>query len=75
MAQSIPSIKEALQSARQRCENVGIDRIDCELILAHVLGVERMELHSRQFQLSLEQYELFEELISTRVTGTPNTIS
>ena len=70
MAESIPSIKEALQSARQRCESVGIDRIDCELILAHVLGVERMELHSRQFQLSPEQYELFEELISTRVAGT-----
>ena len=71
MAKSIPSIKEALQSARQRCESVGVDRVDSELILAHVLGVERMELHARQFQLSLEQYELFEELISTRVAGTP----
>lgn len=71
MAQSIPNIKEVLLSARQRCESEGIDRVDAELILAHVLGVERMELHARQFQLSLEQYELFEELISTRVAGTP----
>ena len=71
MAQSLPNIKEVLLSARQRCESEGIDRVDAELILAHVLGVERMELHARQFQISLEQYELFEELISTRVAGTP----
>jgi release factor glutamine methyltransferase len=71
MAQSLPNIKEVLLSARQRCESEGIDRVDAELILAHVLGVERMELHVRQFQISLEQYELFEELISTRVAGTP----
>lgn len=71
MAHSLPNIKEVLLSARQRCESEGIDRVDAELILAHVLGVERMELHARQFQISLEQYELFEELISTRVAGTP----
>ena len=71
MAQSLPNIKEVLLSARQRCESEGIDRVDAELILAHVLGVERMELHARQFQISLEQYELFEGLISTRVAGTP----
>ena len=71
MAHSLPNIKEVLLSARQRCEREGIDRVDAELILAHVLGVERMELHARQFQISLEQYELFEELISTRVAGTP----
>ena len=71
MAQSLPNTKEVLLSARQRCESEGIDRVDAELILAHVLGVERMELHARQFQISLEQYELFEELISTRVAGTP----
>ena len=71
MAQSIPEIKEALRSARDRCEKAGIDRIDSELILAHVLGVERMQLHAQQFQLSLEQYELFQELIETRLSGTP----
>ena len=71
MAQSIPEIKEALRSARERCEKAGIDRIDSELILAHVLGVERMQLHAQQFQLSLEQYELFQELIETRLSGTP----
>ena len=71
MAQSLPNIKEVLLSARQRCESEGIDRVDAELILAHVLGVERMELHARQFQISLEQYDLFEELISTRAAGTP----
>ena len=71
MAQSIPEIKEALRSARERCEKAGINRIDSELILAHVLGVERMQLHAQQFQLSLEQYELFQELIETRLSGTP----
>lgn len=70
-AQSIPEIKEALRNARERCEMAGIERVDAELILAHVLGVERMQLHARQFQLSLEQYELFQELLETRLQGTP----
>ena len=71
MAQSIPEIKEALRSARERCERAGIDRVDAELILAHVLGVERMQLHARQFQLTLDQFELFQELIEARILGTP----
>lgn len=71
MAQSIPQIKDALRSARERFEKAEINRVDAELILAHVLGVDRMELHARQFQLSVEQNELFEELVSARVSGTP----
>jgi release factor glutamine methyltransferase len=71
MAQSIPETKEVLRIARQRCESANIDRVDAELVLAHVLGIERMELHSQKFQLSFEQYQLFEELIASRIAGTP----
>jgi release factor glutamine methyltransferase len=71
MAQSIPEVKEVLASARERCESVNVDRVDIELILAHVLGIERMELHARHFQLSPEQHELFEELLSSRINGVP----
>ena len=71
MTQFVPEIKEVLRSSRQRFESASIDRVDAELILAHVLGIERMELHARQFQLSPEQHELFEELITARITGTP----
>lgn len=71
MTQSIPEVKEVLRSAREQIEKAGIDRVDAELILAHVLGVERMQLHARTFELSVDQYELFEELIDTRISGTP----
>ena len=71
MTQFVPEIKEVLRSARQRFESASIDRVDAELVLAHVLGIERMELHARQFQLSPEQHELFEELITARIAGTP----
>ena len=71
MAQSIPEVKEVLASARERCESVNVDRVDIELILAHVLGIERMELHARHFQLAPEQHELFEELLSSRINGVP----
>jgi release factor glutamine methyltransferase len=71
MAQPIPEIKDVLRSARERCAEANVDRVDAELILAHVLGIERMELHARTFHLSIEQYELFEELMSSRISGTP----
>ena len=71
MAHPIPALKDALRSARARFETANIASVDAELLLAHVLGVERMALHAQQFQLTLEQRELFDELVSARLTGTP----
>lgn len=65
------SIKEILRTSRDRLLESGADRIDAELLLAHVLGVSRMDLHARDFELSAEQNELFQELIEARVAGTP----
>lgn len=65
------SIKEILRETRQRLEAVQIDRVDAELLLAHVLGVGRMDLHARDFELSVEQHELFDELVTARIAGTP----
>ena len=64
-------LKELLRNSRERFENAAIERVDAELLLAHVLGVERMQLHAQSFHLSLEQQELFEELINLRISGIP----
>lgn len=71
MAHPIPALKDVLRSARARFETANIASVDAELLLAHVLGVERMALHAQQFQLTLEQHELFDELVSARLSGTP----
>ena len=65
------SIKNLLKSSKEQCLAAQIDGVDAELILAHVLGVGRMDLHARDFSLSPEQEELFHELIATRIDGTP----
>ena len=64
-------LKDLLRDTRIRFENAAIDRVDAELILAHVLGIERMQLHAQTFQLNSEQEELFEELVNSRISGVP----
>ncbi|NDE51465.1 MAG: peptide chain release factor N(5)-glutamine methyltransferase [Actinobacteria bacterium] len=64
-------LKNLLRDTRTRFENAAIDRVDAELILAHVLGIERMQLHAQTFQLNSEQEELFEELVNSRISGVP----
>ena len=64
-------LKDLLRDTRIRFENAAIDRVDAELILAHVLGIERMQLHAQTFQLTSEQKELFEELVNSRISGVP----
>jgi len=65
------SIKQLLKDKKEQFASAGISEVDAELILAFVLGVERMELHVRDFELNLEQVELFDELISKRISGKP----
>ena len=64
-------LKELLRDVRARFESAAIERVDAELLLAHVLGVARMQLHSQSFHLTNEQEELFEELVRSRISGIP----
>lgn len=65
------SIKEILKAAKQEFLELEIPQVDAELMLAHVVGANRMELHSREFILHPEQQELFQEMVQARKSGTP----
>ncbi|MBM3711709.1 MAG: peptide chain release factor N(5)-glutamine methyltransferase, partial [Actinobacteria bacterium] len=65
------SIKQVLKDKKAQFASAGISEVDAELILAFVLGVERMELHARDFDLEVEQVELLDELIAKRISGKP----
>ena len=65
------SIKQVLKDNKAKLASAGISEVDAELILAFVLGVERMELHARDFELNLEQIEILDELIAKRISGKP----
>ena len=65
------SIKNLLKESKERFANAQIDGVDAELILAHVLGVGRMDLHTRDFSLTTEQEEVFTELVAARIEGIP----
>ncbi|NDD52075.1 MAG: hypothetical protein EB009_05190, partial [Actinobacteria bacterium] len=62
------SIKQVLKDKKVQFASAGISEVDAELILAFVLGVERMELHARDFDLELEQVELLDEIIAKRIS-------
>jgi release factor glutamine methyltransferase len=64
-------IKEILRESRERLAAARVDRVDAELLLAHVLGVGRMDLHARDFLLTPEQRELLDELVDARISGVP----
>jgi release factor glutamine methyltransferase len=65
------SIKQVLKDKKIQFASSGISEIDAELILAFVLGIERMELHARDFDLNHEQVELLDELVAKRISGNP----
>lgn len=65
------SIKQVLKDKKNKFASSGISEIDAELILAFVLGIERMELHARDFDLNHEQVELLDELVAKRISGNP----
>lgn len=65
------SIKDILRSSKEKLEFSEIPGVDAELMLAHVLGVARMDLHARDFTLLPEQEELYAEMIEARISGTP----
>ena len=64
-------LKAALRDVRNRFESAGISPVDAELLAAFILGVNRMELHAKEFQFSSEQSAEFAELVDQRLSGTP----
>lgn len=73
------TLREILREGKRRLEEASISPIDAELLLAHLLGISRMELHSRQVisdeklsDLELEELEArFNELIAERIDSIP----
>ena len=73
------TLGEILRAGKRRLEEASVSPVDAELLLAHLLGVGRMELHSRQVvsneTMSEEQWqdlrERFDELIAERIDSIP----
>lgn len=73
------TLREILREGKRRLEEVSISPIDAELLLAHLLGISRLELHSREVisDEKLDDKELaslkerFDELISERIDSIP----
>ena len=68
-------IRELLKVGKDRLAEKKISPIDAELLLAHALGVTRMELHARTVELEAAEFDRisdeFSDLIAERLTGRP----
>lgn len=68
------TVGQAINAATQRLEeaNISTARLDAQVILAHVLGVDRSWLFAHHEQtLSLQQAEVYTELVVRRVMHEP----
>ena len=65
------SLRHVLSETRRDFESLSIPAVDCELLLAHVLGTSRMELHAREFLLTDEEKTEFDHLVAERKNGRP----
>lgn len=64
-------LREILREARSELARAAISEIDAEYLAAFVLGVGRMDLHSREFAFNPEQESEFAVLLSARKKGIP----
>jgi len=68
-------LKELLRAAFSQFEKNQIATVDAELLLAHLLGVSRKQIHSQSIELSESEREKisseFNELIQQRLLGRP----
>lgn len=75
MGESSLSLREILASAKEKLRREEINEIDAELLLAHLLGITRMQLHGTVPMVSSESFEELavdlDELISKRISGIP----
>lgn len=65
-------IKELLDFGKEALATKEISAVDAELILAHFLGVNRMELHARVIEIDNETVvDQYRHAIAERLTGKP----
>jgi release factor glutamine methyltransferase len=68
-------LKELLRAAFSQFEKNQIATVDAELLLAHLLGVSRKQIHSQSIELSESEREKitleFNDLIQQRLLGRP----
>ena len=65
-------IKELLDFGKEALATKDISAVDAELILAHFLGVNRMELHARTIEIENETIvDQYRHAIAERLTGKP----
>ena len=69
------SVRELLKFGKEQLAAKNIGAVDAELLLANILGVNRMELHSKVIEMDAEQAqenkELYTKAIAQRLTGMP----
>jgi release factor glutamine methyltransferase len=68
-------VKDLLKLGKDQLATKNIAPVEAELLLAHALGVNRMELHGRVIELTDEQAietsEIYNQAIAERLTGKP----
>jgi len=68
-------LKELLRQAFTQFEKNKISTVDAELLLAHLLGVSRKEIHTQDLEIPSDQIESitaeYKELIGQRLLGRP----
>jgi hypothetical protein len=56
------SVKDLLRFGKEQLASKNIEAVEAELLLANLLGINRMELHARVIDLNNEQGEITKEL-------------
>jgi release factor glutamine methyltransferase len=68
-------VKDLLKLGKDQLATKNIAPVEAELLLAHVLGINRMELHGRVIELTNDQAsetaEIYNQAIAERLTGKP----
>ena len=68
-------VREILDQAKSQFKEREISEVDAEILLAHLLDTDRMQLHAKEIDLDSAQLsqleESFNELVTARLSGTP----
>jgi release factor glutamine methyltransferase len=68
-------VKDLLKLGKDQLATKNIAPVEAELLLAHALGINRMELHGRVIELTNDQAsetaEIYNQAIAERLTGKP----
>jgi len=68
-------VREILDQAKSQFKEREISEVDAEILLAHLLDTDRMQLHAKEIDLDsaqlLQLEESFNELVTARLSGTP----